>query len=279
MKRVLFFLTVIISLSLAAQDISVMSFNIRYDNSGDGENAWPNRRERASDAINFYAPDIIGTQEVLHHQLVDILDGCPHYDSIGVGRQDGNTQGEYSAILYNKKRFEIVDCGWFWLSETPEIAGAKGWDAACERIATWAILRDKESKAKLFALNTHFDHIGQVARAESARLILNRIAEMAKGMPVVVTGDFNADPADKVIEHLTAGTPIALFDCRNMARVVYGPDWTFHNFDRLPMAERKRIDYVFVTENIEVERYGVLAETNDGYLSDHNPVLVYLSIK
>ena len=258
------------------QPVNVMSFNIRYDNPEDSLDNWKYRKDRAAKAILFYEADIVGTQEVLHNQLEDLKQQLPHYGVVGVGREDGKEQGEYSALWYNKERFDLTDSGYFWLSETPEVAGSKGWDGACERIATWAKLKEKQGGREYFALNTHLDHVGVVARREGITLMLNRINELAGNLPVIVTGDFNSDPESDGITHVTnQSDPLHLTDSRTVAPIVYGPAWTWHDFGQLPYDRRPLIDYVFVRGNLKVLKYGVLAETeNDAFLSDHAPVLV-----
>ena len=239
----------------ASLPVNVMSFNIRYDNPGDSLNSWQYRRDRAATAIHFYDADILGTQEVLHNQLEDLKQRLPEYDVVGVGREDGKEKGEYSALWYKKERFVLLDSGNFWLSETPEVAGSKGWDGACERMASWAKLKDKVSGKEYFALNTHLDHVGVAARREGVSLMLDKVNELSGGAPVIVTGDFNAAP--------------------EISSIVYGPSWSFHNYGKIPYEERPLIDYVFVRNGLKVLKYGVLAETEgDAFLSDHAPVLV-----
>lgn len=260
----------------APQPLNVMSFNIRYDNPEDSLDNWQYRKDRAANAIRFYDVDIVGTQEVLHNQLEDLKQRLPGYAVIGVGREDGKEKGEYSALWYKTDRFDLLDSGYFWLSETPEVAGSKGWDGACERIASWAKLQDKKSGKKYFALNTHLDHVGVAARREGISLILDRVKELSDGLPVIVTGDFNSDPQSDVIKHITdAADPEHLTDSREVAAIVYGPSWSFHDFGKIPYDRRPLIDYVFVNDGLKVLRYGVLAETeNNAFLSDHAPVLV-----
>lgn len=155
--------------------INVMSFNIRYDNPEDSLDNWKFRKDRAANAVRFYDVDVLGTQEVLHNQLEDLKQRLPEYGVVGVGREDGKEKGEYSALWYKKNRFDLLDSGYFWLSETPEVPGSKGWDGACERIASWAKLKDKTSGKEFFALNTHLDHVGVVARREGISLMLDRV--------------------------------------------------------------------------------------------------------
>lgn len=260
---------------------NIMSFNIRYDNPEDSLDNWQYRKDRAAKAIHFYDADILGTQEVLHNQLEDLKQRLPEYDVIGVGREDGKEKGEYSALWYKKDRFTVLDSGYFWLSETPEIAGSKGWDGACERIASWAKLKDNNSGKEIFALNTHLDHVGVAARREGVSLILDKVEELSNGLPVVVTGDFNAEPESDVIKHVTdTSNPKHLTDSRSVAPLVYGPSWSWHDFGKLPYDRRPLIDYVFVRNGVEVLKYGVLAETeNEAFISDHAPVLVTIEVK
>ncbi|MDR0976465.1 MAG: endonuclease/exonuclease/phosphatase family protein, partial [Prevotellaceae bacterium] len=219
--------------------VNVMTYNIRYDNPEDGQDNWQYRKDRAAKAVRFYDVDILGTQEVLHNQLVDLEQRLPGYGVIGVGREDGKEKGEYSALWYKKERFTLLDSGYFWLSETPEVAGSKGWDAACERIATWAKLKDLQSDKTYFVLNTHLDHMGVVARRESVTLILNRVQQLSDGLPVIVTGDFNATPQSDVIKHVTdPANPLHLTDTRAIAPVIYGPSWSFHDFGKIPYSRR-----------------------------------------
>ena len=178
----------------APEPVNVMSFNIRYDNPEDSLDNWQYRKDRAANAIRFYDVDILGTQEVLHNQLEDLKQRLPEYGVIGVGREDGKEKGEYSALWYKKDRFNLLDSGYFWLSETPEVAGSKGWDGACERIASWAKLQDKVSGKEFFALNTHLDHVGVAARREGISLMLDkvndeRVVRYLKGETLVLTDE------------------------------------------------------------------------------------------
>ena len=201
------------------------------------------------------------------------------YTAIGVGREDGKEKGEYSPILFKKDKFTLIKSGYFWLSQTPE-KPSKGWDAACERIATWAQLKDKATGKKFFVLNTHFDHIGTIARQESVKLIQNKTAELSEGLPQIVMGDFNANPESSVVQEIISPTKaITLLDSKKIASLVYGPDWSFHDFGRIPFEDRPLIDYIFISKNIKVLKYAVLAETlNENFLSDHAPVLVKVSL-
>jgi endonuclease/exonuclease/phosphatase family metal-dependent hydrolase len=201
---------------------------------------------------------------------------------VGVGRADGRERGEFSAILYRADRLALLDSGTFWLSPTPEVPGSKGWDAAIERVATWARFRDRRSGCAFLHLNTHFDHIGEQARQESARLIRRRLATLAQGLPVIVTGDLNADPRSAPYRILTRDTiadalpPLA--DAFHASRAGhYGPTATWNEF-RAIQPER-RIDYVMVAGPVTVRTHGILPDSwDDRFPSDHLPVLASLAV-
>lgn len=262
-------------------ELNVMSFNIRMDTPVDKEYQWIYRKDLAANVIQFYQVDVFGAQEVLHHQLTDLLERLPAYDYVGVGREDGKKKGEYSPIFYKKDRLSIVKSGNFWLSEDMNAIGKKGWDAACERVATWAIFKDKRSGKEFLFLNTHLDHMGKEARHEGASLVLEQTKLLAGKLPVIVTGDFNAVPMDDPIQVLTnVNDPCHLVHARTISTLCYGPEWTFHDYGRIPADQREWIDYIFVRGNITVSRYGVLTETlNALYPSDHCPIISTLQIR
>lgn len=258
-------------------ELKVMTFNVRFDNPADGQHNWKFRREAGARLIQTLRVDLLGTQEVLKNQLEDFLDRLPGYGYIGVGREDGRTAGEYNAVFYLKERFLPTSSGNFWLSRTPEIPGSRGWDAACERIVTWAIFREKRSGRNLAFFNTHFDHVGQEARRESAGLLLNKIKELAGNLPVIVSGDFNAPPDSEPVRILLESGLLA--DSRSSAAVVAGPSWSFHGFGRVPEEQRLLIDFIFTSSHFRVLEYqNIFEEIGDTYYSDHNPVLVKLRL-
>ena len=283
MKKVLFnFFLVGFFLLVAAcgkhpeAKVEVMSFNIRLDHVADSMNNWKYRKDNAAQMIAYYAPDIVGMQEVVKNQLNDLKERLPQYTALGVGRADGKEKGEYCSLFYKTERFELLKNGDFGLSETPDSIGKKGWDAACERIVTWAVLKDKVSGRKVAAFNTHFDHVGEVARRESAKLILEKIKQIAGELPVIITGDFNGTVDSEPVTILTEG---GMRNACSTAKVVYGPTWSFHDFGRIPVEKRRLIDFIFVNASVEVERYRTVGDKPDnGYLSDHAPVLVTLKL-
>jgi endonuclease/exonuclease/phosphatase family metal-dependent hydrolase len=262
--------------------LNVMTFNIRLDTPVDSFNTWSNRKEFAAACIDFYETDIVGLQEVIHHQLDDLKHFLPEYGALGVGRYDGKTKGEYCAIMYRKDRFDVLDSETFWLSENPTVAGKKGWDAACERIVTWGHFKDRQTGKDFYFANTHFDHIGKVARRESSKLLLAKLKEIAKDKPVIVTGDFNSVPTSEAIKILTdESNPERLLNTYDLSPLRYGPEWSFHNFGKTPVSKRVLVDYVFIRGNIKTGRYGIIYDKKDSglYLSDHNPVLCTLIIE
>lgn len=269
------------ALSAAAGDVRVMSFNVRYDNSGDGANGWAARSTRVAALIDSVDADIVGTQEVLHHQFADLKKALPGYAVVGCGREDGKEQGEYAALWYKSDRFDCLDCGNFWLSATPDVAGSMGWDGACVRMASWALLRDKTTGEKVVALNTHLDHVGVEARHRGVELIKERLAKLAPGVPAVVTGDFNSGPESAPVLYITDPQSKGhRVDSRTIASKTEGPAWTFHDFGRQPVAKREIIDFVFVSPGTKVKDY-IIIDTTPGApatCSDHCPVVTDLEI-
>lgn len=283
MKNLIYILLASLLMSCGSKplELNVMSYNIRYDNPEDSLNNWQYRKDVAAKIIKTKDIDIVGTQEVLHNQLVDLQERLPEYTAIGVGRQDGIEKGEYSALFYKRDRFTEVSSGYFWLSETPEVAGSIGWDGACERIATWAILKDKQTGREVFAINTHLDHVGKIARQEGVTLLLTKAAELSKGLPIIMTGDFNATPDSDVIKHVTnTSLKEHLTNAKTIAKEFTGTEWTFHDFGKIPVENRDYIDYIFVSSNIETDKFEVLPEKLDEvFLSDHVPVVAKIKIK
>lgn len=275
MKRLLLICLAAIALAGCAKTdknirVRWATFNIRMDNPGDGTNSWTHRKERVCRFIADRHIDVVGTQEVLHHQFEDLKAGLPGYAAVGVGRDDGKTGGEYSAIFYRTDRFDALDSGTFWLSEYPDSVGRLGWDAVCVRIATWAKLQDRASGKVFMAVNTHFDHVGTEARRQSALLIIDKIKTIVGDRPAVLTGDFNVN--DRSDAYLTLTTnDFVLHDAHKCAGKTDGVSYTFHDFGRYPAEKREKIDFIFVTPQVRVLHSEIPAETPDALLSDHNP--------
>jgi len=257
-----------------------MSYNIKFDDKSDTLNSWDSRKERVINLISFYEPDFIGTQEGLLHQLEDLEKGLGSYRWIGVGRADGGSEGEFSAIFYNSDRFRQVENSdsTIWLSENPS-EPSKSWDAALPRILTWAKFQDRESGSEFYVFNTHFDHIGDTARAESASLIVQTINNVSGDLPVVLTGDFNATEGSLPYQNLT-GSSSALKDAFYDTDLPHvGPLFTYDGFNVLGDNERRRIDYIFVNEKVDVKRHAFISDFRDGrYPSDHLPVLADVTV-
>lgn len=269
MKLILpFILLMMTTVTLSGQSVRVMTYNLRFDNPGDGINQWSSRKEKVFNLLQKYQPDIVGTQEALQHQLTDITTHLSTYAYIGVGRDDGNTKGEYSAILYNQEKFEVLEHQTFWLSLTPEVAGSKSWDAAITRVATWAKFKDKKTGKKFFILNTHFDHMGSEARLQSAALIKRRLNALADNLPVIVTGDFNCEPIEEPYLRMTAPADFTLKDAGDGSTT--GTYCTF----AVAGPPCKRIDYIFYSVKWKASAYLVITD-HDGvnYPSDHLPVM------
>ncbi len=258
--------------------LRVMTYNIRFDNPADGVHAWPNRKELVASVIRFHKVDIIGVQEALEHQIQDVIDLLPGYDWVGVGRdEDGG--GEFSAILYRSSVVAVKAAQTFWLSETPDEPGSKSWDSSLPRIATWAHFVTSSDGRELFVLNTHFDHRGEQARLESARLIKEQVSKLVNGLPVIVMGDLNATSEQPPLV-LLSDTPLS--DGRSLhdgfdhsIQPHHGPASTWTGFTKIE-AER-RIDYIFASEDLPIHYHAILTDKlEDRYPSDHLPVLVEL---
>lgn len=252
--------------------VRLATFNIRYDNPGDSLNAWQYRKDSVCKFIHEKQFDVFGMQEVLHNQLQDLLACLPEYAYVGVGRDDGKTQGEYAPVFYRTDKYDLLDSNTFWLSEDPTAVGKLGWDAVCTRIATWAKLKDKTTGKEFLMVNTHFDHIGTEARRHSALLIIDKIKEIAGTNPAMMTGDFNVSEEWEAYKTITSNE-FVLKDAWKIAGKTSGESYTFHDFGRQPMAEREKIDFIFVTPQVTVKDAEVVsgALSDFLYLSDHNP--------
>jgi len=278
MKKSILFLLIILNPKLGVGElfaqkntpITIASYNLRYNTKNDGINAWPNRKELVKGLIRFHEFDIFGIQEGLRGQLDDIVE-IGDFAFLGNGRDDGKQSGEHSSIFYRKSRFKVVESGDFWLSETPDVPG-KGWDATCcNRICSWAKFNDLITKNTFYVFNVHFDHQGVVARRESGKLMVKKIQEIAKDASVILTGDFNSTPETEQIQHIQS----LLSDSKQVSQTpAYGPEGTFNGF-KFDAPLKNRIDYIFTSKLVTVQKYGVLTDSfEQRYPSDHQPVVV-----
>ena len=258
--------------------LTVMSFNIRNGRANDGDNSWPNRRPLVSSVIRGYDPDVVGLQEAFRFQLDQLALDLPGYDEVGEGR-GGGTKDEYSAIFYRADRFDLLDSGTFWLSDTPEVV-SKHWGHHHYRVCTWAHLRDVASGRALYVFNTHFDHRSQVARVNSAALIRRRIRERATKDPVFVTGDMNAGEDNPAIARLKA--PNSDYPLRDSFRATHpdAVDVGTGNGRYRGRRDGAKIDYVLVSPEIQTLDAKIDQEPRGGrYPSDHYPVVAWLRLQ
>ncbi len=275
MRVVLVFFMLFYSVLGYSQSFDVMTFNIRLDNSGDKENAWTegNRKERLAQLLQAEKPAILGVQEALHHQVEFLETHFPSYHRVGVGRDDGERGGEYVAIFFNKKIFQLLDSGHFWLSETPE-KPSKGWDGrCCNRITSWVQLQHKNHV--FFVFNTHFDHEGKEAQQQSAVLILQKIKEITgkSEAEVIVMGDFNITPDNEGIITMKKELEDTYQPYKNV------PKGTFTGF-KLDKTPNARIDYIFISNGLKSEKFQIIDKKINGlYPSDHFPVKTRVSFK
>jgi endonuclease/exonuclease/phosphatase family metal-dependent hydrolase len=270
--RFLFLLVVTVA-TACAEPITVMSYNIRYDTASDGVNQWSNRKDRVAALIRRNRPDLVGLQEALRTQLGDLVARLPDYEVYGVGRDDGETKGEYSAILVRRTRFEVRASDTFWLSDTPAVAGSKGWDALLPRIATWARLHDRTTGREFVFLNTHFDHRGVQARIQSAAAIKAYLTGVhaATPLPILVTGDLNVEPTSEAFAALTEGGFL------RDARPADYPQPTSLGFEA-NSARVSIIDYILHGAGFTADAFEVITDHDGRYFpSDHLPVVARMA--
>ncbi len=273
-KLIVLLIFIFFSILSNAQELKVMTYNIRLDVAVDGENAWPLRKEFLTSQIQFYEPDIFGIQEAKPNQVSDISTMLSKYDQVGIGRE-GKGKGESSNIYYKKDRFILKESNTFWLSETPNKI-SQGWDAAFNRVCTYALLKDKKTRKNIWVFNTHLDHVGEIARTKGIELILSKIAKLnTKNYPVIFMGDFNSEPTDERIISLKT----QMDDSRDISKEKpFGPIGTFNGF-KYNEQVTLLIDYIFISKNntLKVQKYGILSDSKDfKYPSDHLPVFVKL---
>jgi endonuclease/exonuclease/phosphatase family metal-dependent hydrolase len=270
----IFFFTSVFSLH--AQSLTVATFNLRFDNPRDIGNLWADRAPVVANLIRFHDFDIFGTQEGLVNQLNDVSTALPGYNRYGIGRTDGKQAGEFSAIYYKKNRFKLLKSGDFWLSETPD-KPSLGWDAkCCNRICSWVYLQDLKTRKRFYVFNVHFDHEGQIARIESAKLMLKKIKEIAGNNPVLLTGDFNGGHDSEWYK--TLANSRILKDTYSQIQYPYANNGSFQGFGK-DLGTDKIIDHIFMSEQFSAFKWGILTDSYHGkYPSDHFPVVAVVKL-
>lgn len=271
MKKLIITLILLIACLVPAfaqkDTISVISFNIRYNNPGDGDNIWDNRKASVIRMVKLEQPDFLCVQEAYFVQLEYLNNNLPDYQYIGVGRDDGKQGGEHMAILYRSDRYTVIEHGDFWLSATPDVC-SRGWDAVCHRIVTWGYFRDRQTGKTLYCFNTHLDHVGEVARRESLKLIPERIKTIVtdKKAPVFLTGDFNSDISSEIFKPLKKVMKQARKDAP-----VTDSKGTFNGWGSAP--NNIVIDHIFY-KNAKPMIFKTLNENKYGrnLISDHYPI-------
>ena len=259
-------------LNFISDPIKIISYNIRNNNPNDGKDIWENRRETITDFIEKEAPDFLGLQEVNYPQIQYLNSNLINYNFIGVGRDDGKTRGEFSPIYFNESKYNLLLSNTFWLSKTPNDISV-GWDAAMERICTYGLFEQKNDGSKVWVFNTHFDHIGNVAREKSVDLILSKIKDLTKDKDqIIITGDFNLSDDSVPIKKLQNFYNDVNIKMENNSKF-YG---TFNNF-KIDNNYNNRIDYIFY-KNFELIKSSHLHVTTDQgrWASDHHPVIAIL---
>lgn len=254
--------------------VKVLTFNIRYGTANDGEDAWPHRQEMVAEVIRDEAPDFCGLQEALRFQIDAIRKSVPEYAEYGVGREDGKTKGEYSAILYRKDRWQLDRSDTVWLSDTPTEPGSATWGNTIPRIVTWGRFIEKETGRAVFMFNTHFDHRSQPSREKSAAFTAALIAKEVGDAPVILTGDFNGgedNPAILRLKQKEGENAIGLVDSFRVAHPDEKVVGTFNGFTG--KTDGDKIDYIFTWPSAKVVSSEILRTHRDSrYPSDHFPV-------
>ena len=250
------------------QEIKVMSYNIRLGSGEDGTNSWQFRAPLTIEMIEDQAPDIFGVQEALIYQVEFIKEFTKNYECVGVGREDGKKDGEHMSIFWNKKTMKLLKWGTFWLSETPN-KPSMGWDAACYRTATWALMKDKKTGKKFYFVNTHLDHVGKEAQKNGLALIVDKIAEInPDGLPMVLTGDFNVKPDDPSLKDLDARM--------KSTRKVAAKTDNHHTYNGWGKASKDMvIDYIYISGFSACSEYQTVTKKYSGrtFVSDHYPII------
>ncbi len=252
----------------------IMTYNIRYDNPQDSANNWHFRKDELASKVLAMHPAIIGIQEALSSQTSYLKSKWTGYGCYGIGREDGLEKGEMIPVFYDTTLFTCIESNTYWLSENP-LKPSKGWDAACERVVSKLTLRDKSSGEHVYVFNTHWDHIGEVARKNSASLISTLLDPLILEKAfIILMGDLNALPNDGEVISIACKMQDTCPEKKRM-------DSTFNGFKRKGI-EGRHIDYIFISRNSTTRmRYKILhlLTRNGRWLSDHHAVLVNLSLK
>lgn len=273
MKKLLLILTIIFliqNIFSQTDNIKVMTYNIRcgYCEDSSDVNNWSNRKYLVAYMIKTHSPDLIGLQEAEMFQVKELIEMLDEYDWYGVSREDGKEGGESTAILFRKNRFTVEEKKTLWLSETPELV-SKGWDAMYKRTVTIIKLKDLMSSKEFYYLNTHLDHIGEVARSESSEMIVNEIGKYSIKYPVMLSGDFNYTSSSDGYKIITS----KLFDAKSISKNESGGNITFNGFGKDIQPDNK-IDFIFANNEVEVLNHLIDTTTFNGlYPSDHYPVI------
>lgn len=278
---ILLYITSLLTFSVSAHSLptvppdtlKIVTWNMRLDTPSDGINAWPNRKNLFIEVLKSGKPSVFGLQEALFNQVQDVEKAFPQFARVGGGREDGKTKGEFSAIFFDTTLYTSSASGTFWLSQTPSVPGSMGWDAACTRVVTWTQLVVKQSGKRFFVFNTHFDHMGQVARRNSALLLLRAVDSLAGAAPAFITGDFNAEPGSEPYSILTdKRNPSHLLNAFHLAEFADTPFYTYTGF-KVGGIRGETIDYIFLNQKQKVLTYFVNTYNTGGYYpSDHLPV-------
>ena len=267
---------------LSGIDIRVATCNVRYMHADDAGNGWEFRKERLADALNSIHADVIGTQEAYFEQKQFLKKRLKGYKVVGVGREDGKKKGEHSAIFFNKKRFRALECGNFWLSETPDVPSL-GWDAACIRIATWAFLEEKSTGKKFFFVNTHLDHVGVQARREGVSLLCRKAKEIGGDCPMVITGDFNIYKESDDIAFIKSMGLCHVYDIAEEKKLQPATWHGYQDMEEHVRSVRQEvpqiIDYIFINQG-KCSYYEIMEPKgpDGGFLSDHCPVFADITL-
>jgi len=278
MKNIVIVILIINIKILFSFDFKVMSYNIRYPATEDYKsgNGWNDRKFGLIKLLHYHQPDIIGMQEVVYEQLVFLSENLNRYNWFGVGRDDGKQKGEFTPIFYDTTKFNFIEGKNFWLSDTPE-KPSKSWDAALNRIVTMVMLEFKLSKKRFYVVNTHLDHKGEIAREKSTELINAEISKLINNYPIILMGDFNTIPNSISYNNVVKLLKDSYLITKNSP---YGPEGTSSGFSVCQDNQLNRIDYIFVSNDIEVIFYANLTDSyNKNYYSDHLPVIIKINIK